>query len=87
MGDTATIITNALSNKVTKSGQDPEDLIRWSFTTMEGKNQNKITVINAYKHYKGTNNEGISKVSSQQCDLLEEQGRESENAHNTMIKD
>ena len=65
MGGTSTIITNTLSNKVTKSGQDPEDLRRWSFTTMEGKNQNKITVINAYKPYKGTNDEGISKLSSQ----------------------
>ena len=36
-GETSTIITNSLSNKVTKSGQDPESLGKWSFITLEGK--------------------------------------------------
>ena len=36
------IVTDALSHKVTKSGQDPEGLGRWSVTTIEGKNQNKV---------------------------------------------
>lgn len=35
-GEIARTIMNALSNRVTKAGQDPEGLGRLSITTMEG---------------------------------------------------
>ena len=86
-GGTAMIVTNALSHKIIKSGQDPEGLGRWSITTIQGKNQNKVSIINAYRPGKITKDKGITKVSTQQWDLLEEQGRESENVRKTMIED
>ena len=55
-----TIVTNTLSHKVTKSGQDAEGLERWSFTTIEEVNQNKITIINAYRLCKMTKNKEIT---------------------------
>ena len=86
-GGTAMIVTNALSHNMTKSGQDPESLGRWSVTTIEGKNQNNVLIINIYRPGKITKDKGITKVSTQQWDLLEEQRRESEDVRNTMIED
>ena len=40
-GGTTMIITNALSHKGTKSGQDTEGLGRWSITTIEGKTKTR----------------------------------------------
>ena len=71
---------------MTKSGQNPEGLGRWSVSTVEGKNQNKVSIINAYRPGKITKDKGITKVSTQQWDLLEEQGRESEDFHKRMIE-
>ena len=50
------------------------------------KNHNKITIINVYRPYKITKDKGITKVSTQQWDLLKEQGRELENVRKTIIK-
>ena len=68
---TVMIVTNALSHKVTKSGHDPEGLGRLSVTNIEGKNQNKVWILNAYRPEKITKDKGIIKVSTQQWDLLE----------------
>ena len=65
------IVTNALSHKVTKSGHDPEGLGRLSVTNIEGKNQNNVWILNAYRPEKITKDKGIIKVSTQQWDLLE----------------
>ena len=35
------IVTNALSHKITKSGQDPEGLGRWSVTTIQEKTKTR----------------------------------------------
>lgn len=80
---TAIIVTNIIRDKITKSGQYPEGLGRWSFTSMEGENQNKLIVINTYTPCKITEDKVISKVSNQQWYLLENQGRESENIRDT----
>ena len=70
LGGTAMIVTNALSHKVTKLEQDPEGLGRWSVTTIEEKkNQNKVSIINAYRPGKLTKDKRITK---QQWDLLKE---------------
>ena len=72
---------------MTKSGQNPEGLGRWSVTTIESITQNKVSIINPYRPGKITKDKGITKVSTQQWDLLEEQGRESEDVRKTMIED
>ena len=72
---------------MTKSGQGPEGLGKWSVTTIEGKNQNKVSIMNTYRPGKITKDKGIIKVSTQQWDLLEEQGIKSEDVRKTMIED
>jgi hypothetical protein len=47
-GGTATIICSHRTSRVIQKGEDPWGLGRWSFITLKGKENSKITIVTAY---------------------------------------
>jgi hypothetical protein len=48
-GGTATILTDKLTSRVMDKGTNPFGLGRWNFLTLRGKNENRITIVMAYR--------------------------------------
>ena len=84
---TAMVTQAHLSTRFTTSGKDNEWLGRWSFMAIEGKQDTKLSIINAYCPCDNNSNTGVSKTITQQWDILEERGIEEINARQKMIND
>ena len=59
-GGTLTMTNHSAVGRIVESGQDPFNMGRWSWVTLQGKSNKTITIITAYCPGKGTlNNKGI----------------------------
>ena len=88
-GGTAIISDGGWSSKLIDQGRDPSGLGRWSFITIVGKQDTKLTVICAYRVCKGQNinNVGPTTAYAQQYGLLKKAGKKSPNPRKQFITD
>ena len=73
-------------SRVISSGKDEEDYDRWFYTTYDGKDKTRLTIITAYRSCNTNGDIGISTVHSQQWDIMEERNIEHINIRDKMIK-
>ena len=63
-----------LNNAIIESGSDPHKLRRWSYCTICGKLNAKVTIITAYRTWKcDIEKLGINTFAAQQWNQLEQQ--------------
>ena len=85
-GGTAIITLPPFSPSITTSGSDPTGLGRWSYITISGRDNIKLTIISAYRVYQKTiKHAGPSTNIRQQWQRLEEQNLEDTNIRDLMI--
>ena len=49
-GGTATLVDGIWSGSITKRGDDPHGMERWSYVTLTGKKDTRLTIITAYRN-------------------------------------
>ena len=87
-GGTAIITLPLFSLSITTSGSDPTGLGRWSYITISSRDNNKLTIISAYRVcQKSIKHAGASTNIRQQWQRLEEQNLEDTNIRDLMIND
>ena len=70
-GGIVTITTTETFPRITTSGEDNESTGRWSYITIGGNKDHRVTIINAYRPCKQSPDIGISTTTTQQGDILE----------------
>ena len=87
-GGTTIITLPPLSFSITTSCSDPTGLGRWSYIAISGRDNNKLTIISAYRVCQTSiTNAGPSTNIRQQLQRLEEQNLEDTNIRDLMIND
>ena len=87
-GGTATITEGGWSGRISERGADPSGMGRWSYITILGKNNQKLTIVTGYRNSKrDLNNVGSTTAVAQQAMLLEKQGRKRIGTEAAFLKD
>ena len=87
-GVTAIITLPPFSPSITTSGNDPTGLGRWSYITISGRDNIKLTVLSTYRvSQKSIKHAGLSTNIQQQWQRLEEKNLEDTNIRDLMIND
>jgi len=89
-GDTAIVCTDgSWGSKIIKRGQDPTGLGRWSYITIKGKDNIKLTIICGYRCCKGQKIENVGTTTAyfQQYGFLRQKGVKNSNPQGQFLKD